>query len=158
MTIVEFFDPRNIDHMTAWVHLGAKGTWPEGFLPDGVEFPPTWSYGIAMKIALYYAVSWLGCPLPEDLSESASETFLKGIPNAPSETSRYSVLLADLAEKLEYGCGRSTREAVAYDVIRTVGIHGEILPLTAEAAFKFGVDTKDHCRCNFCKRMKEELD
>lgn len=36
MTITEWFDPYNKDHVRAYRHLEKNGAWPVGFVPDDV--------------------------------------------------------------------------------------------------------------------------
>jgi len=33
----DWFDPYNMEHVSAYRHLERNGTWPEGFIPDDVE-------------------------------------------------------------------------------------------------------------------------
>lgn len=51
MSIVDFFNPYNNIHLMAYRYLCDTGTWPEGFVPKGVEFGATWQVGIANKLA-----------------------------------------------------------------------------------------------------------
>jgi len=51
MNLVEFFDPRNLDHMKAYKHLCDKGFWPEGFIKEGMEIPNGWQILIAAKMS-----------------------------------------------------------------------------------------------------------
>jgi len=51
MKITEWFDPTVIEHIKAYAHLKYNGFWPDGFLPDGIEFPPVWQSTIQAKIA-----------------------------------------------------------------------------------------------------------
>jgi hypothetical protein len=51
MTIYEFFDPYNMDHIEAYQHLGKTGHWPEGFLPENIEIAPLWQIRILEKLA-----------------------------------------------------------------------------------------------------------
>jgi len=50
MDITTWFDPSNPEHIVAYKHLEDKGVWPEGFIPDGMEFSPSWHACIAFKI------------------------------------------------------------------------------------------------------------
>jgi len=54
MTIVDFFDPNDIEHIKAYRHLELTGTWPEDFLPNSAEFFPGWQIAIEMKLASAY--------------------------------------------------------------------------------------------------------
>lgn len=62
MTIIEFFNPHEIEHLKAYRHLEKKGVWPKKFsskLKDefGREliFPNCWQVGVAGKMA----AAWL---------------------------------------------------------------------------------------------------
>lgn len=50
MTIVEFFDIHNTDHLVAWRHLSNTGNWPENFLPENIKFPILWQIEIRDKM------------------------------------------------------------------------------------------------------------
>lgn len=52
MNIVEYFDEYNIDHLKAFTSIVEKGVWPEGFIPEGIEFPPQWQLSLISKMAL----------------------------------------------------------------------------------------------------------
>ncbi len=58
ITIVEFFDPKNIEHLTAFQELQNNGIWPLWFWnwikKEGVTFPPSWQAQLAFKIADEY--------------------------------------------------------------------------------------------------------
>jgi len=54
MSIVEFFDPCNIDHLRAWHHLCKYGCWPAWFVPEGTTFDHVWQVSIAGKLANAY--------------------------------------------------------------------------------------------------------
>lgn len=51
MSIVDWFDPHNREHLEAWIHLEEQGVWPEGFIPKEVTFGPTWVVEIGIKMA-----------------------------------------------------------------------------------------------------------
>jgi len=51
MNILEFFNPLDIDHLRAYQHLQAKGTWPTDFIPDTVDFTPNWQMTLQSKMA-----------------------------------------------------------------------------------------------------------
>ncbi len=59
MTIVEFFNVRDIDHLKAWRHLEETGVWPVGFIPENAKFPPTWNAMINAKMARAYVEDML---------------------------------------------------------------------------------------------------
>ena len=42
MTILEFFDVYNYNHLMAYKHLSNKGVWPEGFIDDSITYPDFW--------------------------------------------------------------------------------------------------------------------
>ena len=51
MTILEFFDADNIEHLRAFAHLRETGRWPRGFIPEGTEFPLRWFEQLALQMA-----------------------------------------------------------------------------------------------------------
>ena len=51
MKFLDFFDPLDIDHLTAYQHLQKNGTWPIKFIPDNIEFEPNWQMSIQAKMA-----------------------------------------------------------------------------------------------------------
>lgn len=51
MNIVDWFDIHDHDHLRAWVHIGEKGVWPDGFIPDDMKFDPHWQIQIALRMA-----------------------------------------------------------------------------------------------------------
>jgi len=55
MKISEFFEYRNPEHLRAYQHLCVTGAWPEGFMPDDIEFTPGWQAVISMPMAKAYA-------------------------------------------------------------------------------------------------------
>jgi len=57
MTITEWFDIHNPDHLQAHDCLVKEGSWPKDFidnLPEDITFPPAWNIIIAYKIAEVY--------------------------------------------------------------------------------------------------------
>ena len=46
MTILEFFDPCNLDHLKAYRHLERTGCWPAGFVPEDITFPNCWQISL----------------------------------------------------------------------------------------------------------------
>lgn len=42
MKITQWFNVQERSHMEAYIHLREKGFWPEGFIPEGMEFEPGW--------------------------------------------------------------------------------------------------------------------
>ncbi len=60
-TIIQFFDPRNNDHLRAYRHLEKTGLWPEGFV-DGlrsVGMGILWQTCLSQKMAEYWIASRL---------------------------------------------------------------------------------------------------
>jgi hypothetical protein len=51
MDITKFFNPFCTEHMKAFKVLSTTGCWPEGFVPEGTEFPSTWVISLYGKIA-----------------------------------------------------------------------------------------------------------
>jgi len=51
MKIIEWFDPKNVDHLKAYRHLQDNGLWPEGFIPENMEFMAGWQIFIASSMA-----------------------------------------------------------------------------------------------------------
>jgi hypothetical protein len=49
MTIVEYFDPYNVEHLNAYQHLHEYGTWPSDFVGKR-EVPYYWDRFIDNKI------------------------------------------------------------------------------------------------------------
>lgn len=54
MRIDEWFDIKNKDHIAAMKYLMDHGVWPVGFIPDGIEFRPSWYLSIVNKMAEEY--------------------------------------------------------------------------------------------------------
>jgi hypothetical protein len=51
MTIYDWFDPDNIDHIKAYNELQTNGVWPKGFIPNNVTLGPMWHINIAFILA-----------------------------------------------------------------------------------------------------------
>lgn len=51
MTLLEWFNPQNIEHLKAYVALSKTGHWPENFLPPNIEIPAMWHVSLLNKIA-----------------------------------------------------------------------------------------------------------
>ena len=49
--IGEWFDPYNKDHCAAYEHLLRCGAWPKDFLPDDIEFEPSWQILVMSKLS-----------------------------------------------------------------------------------------------------------
>jgi len=52
MTLYDWFDPSNKEHIRAFHYLMDTGNWPVGFVPDEVERGSPWR--LTSKIAEYY--------------------------------------------------------------------------------------------------------
>lgn len=66
MTIIDFFDPHNIEHLKAYRHLTQTGMWPKGFIPESVSFDrnPTWFVSVVSKMAEEWVRSKLDKEVP----------------------------------------------------------------------------------------------
>lgn len=53
-SIIDWFDPNNIEHLKAYRELEHIGMWPKDFLPENILFTPTWNVGIMNKLADCY--------------------------------------------------------------------------------------------------------
>lgn len=51
MTILDWFDIENIEHLKAYKHLQATGVWPKGFLPKDITFEPAWTIALSGRLA-----------------------------------------------------------------------------------------------------------
>lgn len=56
VSIYDFIDVHDIDHLEAWKHFQLKGSWPQKFWDDNfadekVNFADGWELGVASKIA-----------------------------------------------------------------------------------------------------------
>ena len=51
MTMYEFFDPYDPNHIAAYRQLERNGSWPAGFLPDNLEMGSLWHVEIVGKMA-----------------------------------------------------------------------------------------------------------
>jgi len=62
--IISWFKPHDRQHLKAYVVLRHTGIWPEGFIPDDVEFPYNWHLRLTAKIADLYVdekmAEWTG--------------------------------------------------------------------------------------------------
>lgn len=50
-TIVDFFDPHDINHVAAWKALEETGAWPQGFIPEGTVMSEGWHRSLSYKMA-----------------------------------------------------------------------------------------------------------
>lgn len=62
MTIVEFFNIYNVEHLLAFRYLEREGVWPTGFLPADVRFyPGAWKQMLESKMSTaWYEHALLG--------------------------------------------------------------------------------------------------
>jgi len=51
LSIVEWFQTDNHEHLEAYRCLCEYGVWPEGFLPSDAEFPNMWQVLLGQKLA-----------------------------------------------------------------------------------------------------------
>lgn len=49
-SVVDWFNPKAIIHLQAFQHLLETGTWPIGFIPEGIRFPQVWQMHLLRKI------------------------------------------------------------------------------------------------------------
>lgn len=49
-SIIDFFDPHDLQHIKAYSALVDSGVWPIGFVPVGTRFPSGWHSLLAFKI------------------------------------------------------------------------------------------------------------
>ena len=69
MYIFDWFDVNDMNHLMAYKHLQWTGLWPDGFLPDDVEYIPSWQVAIDHKLALAYVDEKLQNPYADVISE-----------------------------------------------------------------------------------------
>ena len=50
LTIIDFFDPHDLQHIAAYSVLVDSGVWPEDFVPKGTVFPSGWQCMLTFKI------------------------------------------------------------------------------------------------------------
>ena len=51
MTLHEWFDPYDYEHIRAYRQLEQHGFWPEGFIPDHIEIGRLWQVELTAKMA-----------------------------------------------------------------------------------------------------------
>lgn len=51
MSIIDYFNPFNIEHIEAYTHLLKTGQWPVDFWSDDIELPSGWQISIMNKLA-----------------------------------------------------------------------------------------------------------
>lgn len=86
MTIVEFFDPEDTEHLKAYKHLEETGVWPEWFFEKlkGLEFSSAWYSSLAFKIARKFLNDmtwtvrmWAIRKIPKNVPEMSTLTYWK---------------------------------------------------------------------------------
>jgi hypothetical protein len=50
VTILEFFNVYNVDHLKAYKYLSEHGRWPEGFIPENTRFQMFWQILLMAKM------------------------------------------------------------------------------------------------------------
>ena len=51
MTLYEWFDPYDYEHIRAYRYLERNGFWPEGYIPDHIAIGNLWQVEIGAKMA-----------------------------------------------------------------------------------------------------------
>lgn len=70
MSIIDWFDPHNMDHLQALNHLNNEGAWPEGFLPEEIQMINHWYFMLMVKVA----DCWMTHKLQEEMKGYVDET------------------------------------------------------------------------------------
>lgn len=60
ISVVDWFDCKNIQHLKAYREICKTGCWPKGFIPPNVEMVNMWQVGIAGKLAMAHCKEKLG--------------------------------------------------------------------------------------------------
>jgi len=55
MSIIDFFDPYNIEHIKTYDTFRKTGIWPTDFVTSDIDFPIGWHSRIVCKIANAWA-------------------------------------------------------------------------------------------------------
>jgi len=55
MKFSEFFNPKDIKHIEAYLYLNEHGYLPDGFVPKECKMDNNWQMAIMAKMALAYA-------------------------------------------------------------------------------------------------------
>jgi len=74
MKIEEWFDPTDIEHIRAYVHLESTGCWPQDFIPADVEFNPPWQIRLTAKMAHFWKEHMIACEEEADNDVEPDET------------------------------------------------------------------------------------
>lgn len=56
MSILEFFDVYNYEHLQAFKKLGTSGMWPGDFIPNGTTFTTNWLITLMSRMAEAWVV------------------------------------------------------------------------------------------------------
>lgn len=65
-SIIDWFDPCNINHLRAFKDIQDGIPWPDGFLPEDIEFPTLWLTTLMSKITDIYIDSMLSKSFTND--------------------------------------------------------------------------------------------
>lgn len=68
MTILDWFEVENIEHLKAYRHLQDTGSWPKDFIPKNNEFVSLQTTILANRLADRYVEEKLSMPYYEDYS------------------------------------------------------------------------------------------
>jgi hypothetical protein len=52
--LLDWFNPKKVEHITAWKYLMDNGVWPENFLPKDIIIPSFWNELLTRKLARYW--------------------------------------------------------------------------------------------------------
>jgi hypothetical protein len=61
MDILDWFNIFDPTHVQAWAEMSSTGTWPVGFIPEGIEFDSLWVVAIQGRMADQYCKAVIGC-------------------------------------------------------------------------------------------------
>ena len=50
-SFLSWFNEYNPKHILAYKVLQESGKWPEGFIPEGIIFEPSWQISLAFRLA-----------------------------------------------------------------------------------------------------------
>ena len=54
MSILDWFDPKNKEHLKSLKHLLDTGQWPINFIPSGMVYPSGWDTTLMYRLARIY--------------------------------------------------------------------------------------------------------
>lgn len=163
MTILEFFQVDNTEHLTAYLHLAATGAWPKGFIPEGTEFTHGWHLILPSNITMYFIISILGIPFLDGVPESVRNSMIASVPDpldpedrdgldGKNPNDKYHTFLVTMSTLLQEGIGSHTKEAVASDIAMHLAYHSALPLDKLVASYKFGLVKEEDgiCRCEKC--------